>query len=287
MTFDYHEPASIEEAVALLAEHGDDAVAMAGGTKIALDLKSGQSPHRHVVALRRVEGLRSVVVRNGSLWLGSMATHSELERSADVNNHHPSITRAFASIANVRIRNQGTIGGNVAAADSSHDPPPVLMVFDAVVHIVGPNGEPRSGPRRRILRRRSPHGSAAGRADRRNRDSDEWDRHAGDVPEVHARLEGGAARRDRRRVAPPRRRRPDLDGPRRPRCGSRRSGQGSRGRGRAHRAASTAALLDEAAGLVGAEVEPVADRRGSAGYKREMARVWVGRALSELARTAA
>ena len=116
---------------------------MAGGTKIALDLKSGQSPHRHVVALRRVEGLRSVVVRNGSLWLGSMATHSELERSADVRNHHPSITRAFASIANVRIRNQGTIGGNVAAADSSHDPPPVLIVFDAAVHIVGPNDEPR------------------------------------------------------------------------------------------------------------------------------------------------
>ncbi|HVR88143.1 MAG TPA: FAD binding domain-containing protein, partial [Candidatus Limnocylindria bacterium] len=69
-----------------------------------------------------------------------MSTHREIERSAAVRDYCPALALAFASIATIRIRNQATIGGNLAHADPAQDPPPMLMALGAVIEITGPHG---------------------------------------------------------------------------------------------------------------------------------------------------
>jgi carbon-monoxide dehydrogenase medium subunit len=285
VTFDYHEPSSVDEVVALLHEHGDGAVLMAGGTVLAPELKSGRRQPRHVVALRRVGGPLCAIAVNGSLWLGSMATHDRLARSAAVHAHHPVIARTFAGIASVRIRNQGTIGGSVAAADSSYDPPPVLIAFDAVAHVVGPRGAVRQVKLDELF------------VDDRRTGLDQAELVVGiEVPAVAA-----GARASYLRFTPGSKEqaptvtvaamlRRHADG----RISAARVAVGAVApvvfRARAVEQALLGAhparrLIAEAAALVGEEIEPVADGLGSARYKREMARVWVERALDTVART--
>ena len=142
MTFDYVAPTSVAEAVQLLERHGPDAHVMAGGSALMLLYKQGLVRPGVVVALHQVEGLRGIRrLDDGGLWVGAMTTHRQVETSALVAAYCPALARTFASIATVRIRNQATIGGNLAHADPAQDPPPMLMALDAVVEITGPAGE--------------------------------------------------------------------------------------------------------------------------------------------------
>jgi aerobic carbon-monoxide dehydrogenase medium subunit len=144
MSYEYHEPATAQEAAALLTRFGGDAYLLAGGTAFAILYRGGLIRPGHVVGLRRCAELRGIRRdADGSLWIGAHATHREVERSATVRAQHAAIADAFARIATVRIRHQATIGGNLAHADPAQDPPPVLMAFDAAVRTVRGDGTQR------------------------------------------------------------------------------------------------------------------------------------------------
>ena len=141
MTYDYHEPREVAEALALLVKHGEDAHLIAGGTATVLLLRQGLIRPGHVISLRAIGALSGIGrAPDGGLRIGATATHRQAERSADVRALSPALTNAFASVATVRIRNQATVGGSLAHADPAQDPPPMLAALGAAVTAVSPRG---------------------------------------------------------------------------------------------------------------------------------------------------
>ena len=141
MTYDYHEPREVAEALHLLVKHGEDAHLIAGGTATVLLLRQGLIRPGHVISLRAIGALSGIgPAHDGGLRIGATATHRQAERSADVRALSPALTNAFASVATVRIRNQATVGGSLAHADPAQDPPPMLAALGAAVTIVSPRG---------------------------------------------------------------------------------------------------------------------------------------------------
>ena len=141
MTYDYHEPREVAEALHLLVKHGEDAHLIAGGTATVLLLRQGLIRPGHVISLRAIGALSGIGrAPDGGLRIGATATHRQAERSADVRALSPALTNAFASVATVRIRNQATVGGSLAHADPAQDPPPMLAALGAAVTIVSPRG---------------------------------------------------------------------------------------------------------------------------------------------------
>ena len=141
MTYDYHEPREVAEALDLLVKHGEDAHLIAGGTATVLLLRQGLIRPGHVISLRAIGALAGIDRgHDGGLRIGATATHRQAERSADVRALSPALTNAFASVATVRIRNQATVGGNLAHADPAQDPPPMLAALGAAVTVVSPRG---------------------------------------------------------------------------------------------------------------------------------------------------
>src|SRR5207244_5161453 len=118
-SFDYHAPTSLAETFELLARYGEDAHLMAGGTALVLLLQQGLLQPGHVIGLRDVAELQSGTRRldDGGLQIGALTTHRQAERSAAVADYCPALADTFARVATVRIRNQATIGGNLAHAD--------------------------------------------------------------------------------------------------------------------------------------------------------------------------
>ena len=139
--FTYHRPTTVGETSALMAELGDEAALLAGGTSLMNLAKLGLAEPAHVIALRDVDelyGLEGDPVRG--LRLGAMTTLRAVETSESVRALAPGLAEAAHHVATVRIRNQATVGGNLVHADPNQDLPPMLMVYDAVARIAGPDG---------------------------------------------------------------------------------------------------------------------------------------------------
>ena len=129
--FDLHRPESAEEARELLVRHGDDAAVLCGGTELLLLLKLGYAVYGHLVDIRRIEELRGVSAENGDLVLGAAATHREIERSPLVAERLPALADMERRVANLRVRNVGTLGGNLCFSDPHSDPATFLLAVDA------------------------------------------------------------------------------------------------------------------------------------------------------------
>jgi carbon-monoxide dehydrogenase medium subunit len=141
-SFDYHEPTTIGAAVGLLGELGDDATLIAGGTALALLLKEGLIRPDHLIGLRRIAELSGIAaLDDGGLEIRALTSHRQAETSALVSAYCPALAETFGTVATIRIRNQGTIGGNLAHADPAQDPPPMLLALAADVVLAGPAGE--------------------------------------------------------------------------------------------------------------------------------------------------
>lgn len=140
--FRYHRPGSLAEAVDLLNESSDAAL-IAGGTDLLVELKQRKRFHADVIALSRIENLRSIDVLDGSLVIGATVTHNQLVHSPLVLQHCVAISEAAASIATEQIRNTGTVGGNLCTGASCADAAPTLMALDAHVELIGIRGERR------------------------------------------------------------------------------------------------------------------------------------------------
>ena len=284
--FDYHRPTTLAETAGLMAELGDEAALLAGGTSLLNMAKLGLAEPEHVIALGGVGELHGVeATGDGGLRLGAMTTLRELETSPLVHQRAPGLAQAAGHVATVRIRNQATVGGNLVHADPNQDVPPMLMVHDAVARITGPSGD-RKAPvadmflgffetvvgedevLHSVTVPAAPVGLHTGYLKFLPRTKDDYSTIAvaagltldGDrVGSVRIAVAGGAATPVR--------------------C-------------RAVEEALVGTIPDdgalaEVAALVRGDLDPTSDGRGSAGYKREMARVCTGRLLRRLLTEAA
>ncbi len=138
--FSYHTPETLDEALALLQQHGDDAKVMAGGTALVIMLKQRLVVPDVLISLDRVQGLDQVKEEYGTLNIGGLITHREAETDALIRAHMPVLAETFHHVATIRIRNMATIGGSLAHADPNQDPPVTLLALDAQLQLSSANG---------------------------------------------------------------------------------------------------------------------------------------------------
>ncbi len=137
-----HRPRALPEAVGLLAELGDEARIHAGGTELILMLREGFIGAADLVDIKGIAELGGISLdeRPGLLRLGATARHDELASDPLVRRHLPVLADLEAQLANQRVRNAGTIGGNLAFAEPHADPPAFLVAAEAGVRLEGPEG---------------------------------------------------------------------------------------------------------------------------------------------------
>jgi aerobic carbon-monoxide dehydrogenase medium subunit len=139
--FDYHSPATIAEAVALLARLGDDAKVLSGGQSLLplLKLRLGQAGH--LVDIGKIPGLEYVKEEGGMLRIGGRTRESALERSELVRTRYPILADTTRVIADPVVRNLATVGGNLAHGDPGNDHPATMLALSAQVVATGKKGE--------------------------------------------------------------------------------------------------------------------------------------------------
>lgn len=140
--FEWVEPTSIAEVFQARAQYGEDAKLLAGGTWVTLVLNQGLLFPPALIALRRVPGLTQLNydLKNG-LTIGAMLSHRTMETHALVKAYYPMLAETFGVVANVRIRNQATVGGCLCDADYASDPPAMLTALGASVRLQSAAGE--------------------------------------------------------------------------------------------------------------------------------------------------
>jgi carbon-monoxide dehydrogenase medium subunit len=279
--FDFRAPTSLDETVQLLNEHGEEARLIAGGTALVILMKQGLVQPALLVGLGQLPDLRGVEADDSGLRIGALTTHREVEISPLVEARLPVLADTLRKVATVRIRNVGTIGGNLAHADPNQDPPVTLIALGASVELASAGAErvvaleefftdyyettlqpgeviksirvpglpPRSGS---VFEKFLP------------RTADDYATVA--VAAVITLDESGERCQDVRVAL-------GSVGPTPIR--SARAEEVLRGQ------SPTEKAIREAAALVPAELDPISDIRGSAEYKRDMAEVWVRRSLQQ------
>jgi aerobic carbon-monoxide dehydrogenase medium subunit len=125
------EPVTLEEALSVRGERGDEATVLAGGTFLAILMNQDLLAPAALLSLGGVRGIDYIEEVEGELRLGAMARHRDVERSGVVRDGWPVLARAFSLVASPRVRNQATVGGVLADADYASDPPAVLAALDA------------------------------------------------------------------------------------------------------------------------------------------------------------
>jgi aerobic carbon-monoxide dehydrogenase medium subunit len=279
--FTYLEPSSLDEALALLAQHGDDAKVIAGGTGLVNLMKQRLVRPSFVIGLRALKPLAGTT-EHGELRIGALVTLGTLEASAPVRRKAPLLAEVCGHVATVRIRSMATLGGAMAHADPNLDTPPALIAMDGQIVARSQRGQ-RTIPADRfftgyyqtvlepdeivteIVIPEQPAGSGTAFLKFLPATQDDYATVSvaarialdGNGTVAEARLALGAAA-----TVPVRARAVEAA----------LSGK-----------AANEARFREAASLVLDAIDPIADFRGSADYKRKMAVVHVRRALAEAA----
>jgi aerobic carbon-monoxide dehydrogenase medium subunit len=135
--FDYEAPESVEEAVRMLHENGEDAKLLAGGHSLLPLMKVRLAAPTVLVDLRKIPGLHGIEQRNGGWRIGPMTRHADLEEATELGV----VARAASEIADQQVRNRGTIGGSLAHGDPASDLPTVLLALEGSVTARGQSGE--------------------------------------------------------------------------------------------------------------------------------------------------
>ncbi|MCL2336416.1 MAG: xanthine dehydrogenase family protein subunit M [Firmicutes bacterium] len=140
--FEYHMPASIQEACALLAKSGPAAQVLAGGTDLLNKMKHGLVAPQILISLKQLEQLSGIeYVAGKGVVIGARVTHNAICNAKLLQDKYLSVCEAAHHMANNQIRNVGTIGGNIANAVPSADLPPILIALGASITLAGANGE--------------------------------------------------------------------------------------------------------------------------------------------------
>ena len=138
--FDLLEPTSVDEALELLATHGDESRLIAGGAMLAILLRERLIQPAYLISVTGIPWLDAIQRTPGWLRIGATATLRSLEHSSLVRDGWPVLAEAAALVGNVRVRNVGTVGGHLAHADVHLDLPPALIALGAEAEIRGPHG---------------------------------------------------------------------------------------------------------------------------------------------------
>jgi carbon-monoxide dehydrogenase medium subunit len=275
--FELAEPTSLAAAIKLLDADDETVRPMAGGTALMLMMKAGVFRPQKLVSLRKIETKYSgIAADGGGLRIGAMTTLNAVERSAEVKKHAPVVTRTMRTLSNVRVRNVATVGGALAHGDPHMDLPPVLIALGATLTVTGPKGERKlaledlfAGYYETVLEKNelisevhvpSPGAKMAAYMKVTTGSADDWP-----ALGVAVAIEGDRGAIKSARVV------------------------GSAATAKATRLKSaeavlngksvTDALLKQAGDAAAEEAEFIADVRGSVPYKRELMRVYVGRAV--------
>jgi aerobic carbon-monoxide dehydrogenase medium subunit len=146
-TFDYHVPATIQEAIALLTQYGGDAKILAGGHSLIPIMNLRLAQPSALIDLSKVPGLSGIREEGGTIVIGAMTTHYMVESSGLLQAKVPILPETASVIGDVQVRNRGTIGGSIAHADPAGDFPAVAVALDMQLKVVGPKGERTIGAR--------------------------------------------------------------------------------------------------------------------------------------------
>ena len=149
--FAYYRPKSVSEAVALLADLGEDARPLGGGHSLVPLMKLRLAAPAHLVDLAGLADLKGIRAEAGAIVIGAMVTQHELIASELIASKAPLLREASLTIADPQVRYVGTVGGNVANGDPGNDLPAVMMALDATYRLVGKGGE-REVPARSFYR---------------------------------------------------------------------------------------------------------------------------------------
>ncbi|MGH7812778.1 MAG: FAD binding domain-containing protein [Candidatus Binataceae bacterium] len=138
----YQAPSTLNEAVALLKTHGEDARPLCGGTDIIIQLRSGARRNQYLIDVKKIGELRNLSFdpRIG-LRLGAAATCIEIQESDFMRRHYPGLTEAAQLIGSLQIQNRASAGGNLCNGSPAADTTPALIALGARARIAGPNGE--------------------------------------------------------------------------------------------------------------------------------------------------
>jgi carbon-monoxide dehydrogenase medium subunit len=138
--FAIHQPKTVAEASQMLGEFGEKGRLYAGGTELLLAMKHDLLRYEHLVDVKTIADLNKIEVKNGSLMIGSTATHRAIERSAIVKQSLPVLAELETNVANARVRACGTLGGNLCFAEPHSDPATLLTALGATAHLQGKSG---------------------------------------------------------------------------------------------------------------------------------------------------
>ena len=141
----YEAPTTVDEALGLLAEHGDSAKVLAGGQSLLIFLREGLIQADTLIGLRGIEELRGLET-NGSARIGAMVTHARVEHDPAIGRGWPLVATAEAAVSTTQIRNRGTLCGSVAHAFPTADVPAALVASDARVELRSRAGGTREVP---------------------------------------------------------------------------------------------------------------------------------------------
>ncbi len=140
--FDYLEPQTVAEACALLKQHGNDAKVFAGGAHLTILMKQGLLEPASLINIKKIAELKGIRFEvSEGLTIGALVTHRELEISALVKEKCPVLCEAEREVANIRVRNMGTVGGNLASGEPLTDLAQIFIALDGKVKIAGPAGQ--------------------------------------------------------------------------------------------------------------------------------------------------
>lgn len=146
-SFEYHRPTSVDEAVSLLAQHGDESRVLAGGHSLIPMMKTRLAQPSHLIDLQDIADLQGIRDQGDIIEIGAMTTQHDVLGSALVGERLPIIHETARLIADPQVRYCGTLGGNVANGDPGNDMPALMQCLDASYVVQGPDGT-RSIPAR-------------------------------------------------------------------------------------------------------------------------------------------
>lgn len=139
--FDYHPATTVEEAITLLQQYGDDAKVLAGGHSLIPTMKLRLSQPGHLIDIGRIPELSYIRNDGGVIAVGAMTTYTTVAGSDLLRQHFPILTDAASVIGDQQVRNRGTLGGSVAHSDPAGDMPAIVLALNAEIVAQGPSGK--------------------------------------------------------------------------------------------------------------------------------------------------
>ncbi|GAC1349400.1 MAG: xanthine dehydrogenase family protein subunit M [Ktedonobacteraceae bacterium] len=138
--FDYHPAKTVDEAIALLQQYGDDAKLLAGGHSLLPTMKLRLAQPGHLIDLGKIGGLSYIREDNGAVAVGAMTTYTTIENSDLISRHFALLPEGIKVIGDPQVRNRGTIGGSIAHSDPAADLPGIVLALRAHILVQGANG---------------------------------------------------------------------------------------------------------------------------------------------------